>query len=96
MFFVAVEILCSRFASPEVISRKQAIQERCLFNIEWSRDIKRYMKKVSKKDKDELRPEYRLSDFPRGFVRGKYVEFYPEGVTVALPSPDVPGASSAW
>ncbi len=39
MFFVAVEIFCSRFASPEVISRKQAIEERCLFNIEWSRDI---------------------------------------------------------
>ena len=42
MFFVAAEILCSRFVSPEVISQKQAIQESCLFNIEWSRDIKVY------------------------------------------------------
>ena len=47
------------------------------------------MKKVSKKDKDELRPEYKLSDFPKGLVRGKYAESYPEGVTVALLSPDV-------
>lgn len=88
MFFVAAEILCSRFSSPKVISRKQATQKRCLFNIQWSRDIKRYMKKVSKKDKDELRPEYKLSDFPKGLVRGKYAES-PEGVTVALLSPDV-------
>ena len=89
MFFVAAEILCSRFSSPKVISQKQAIQKRGLFNIQWGRDIKRYMKKVSKKDKDELRPEYKPSDFPKGLVRGRYAESYPEGVTVALLSPDV-------
>lgn len=47
------------------------------------------MKKVSKKDKDKLRPEYKLSDFPKGLVRGKYAESCPEGATVALLSPDV-------
>ena len=53
------------------------------------------MKKVSKKDKDALRPEYKLSDFPKGLVRGEYAESCPEGVTVALLSPDVSGASFA-
>ena len=53
------------------------------------------MKKVSRKDKDALRPEYKLSDFPKGLVRGEYAESCPEGVTVALLSPDVSGASFA-
>jgi len=47
------------------------------------------MKKVSRKDKDALRPEYKLSDFPKGLVRGEYAESCPEGVTLAPFSPDV-------
>lgn len=30
------------------------------------------MKKVKETKANELRAEYKLSDFPRGFVRGKY------------------------
>jgi hypothetical protein len=33
------------------------------------------MKKARKAvNDDELRPEYKVSDFPKGFVRGKYVK----------------------
>jgi DNA-binding CsgD family transcriptional regulator len=32
------------------------------------------MKKVNQEEKDELRPEYKLSDFPGGMTRGKYAE----------------------
>lgn len=31
-----------------------------------------YMKKGKSSRADELRPEYKRSDFPKGFVRGKY------------------------
>jgi len=30
------------------------------------------MKSVKRTNRDELRAEYKLSDFPGGFVRGKY------------------------
>ena len=32
------------------------------------------MKKSNQNDKDQLRAEYKRSDFPDGFVRGKYAE----------------------
>ena len=32
------------------------------------------MKKTSQTDKDELRAEYKRSDFPGGLVRGKHAE----------------------
>jgi len=32
------------------------------------------VKKVKKTNRDELRREYKLSDFPGGFVRGKYMD----------------------
>ena len=32
------------------------------------------MKKVKQTDRDELRAEYKPSDFPKGLVRGKYAK----------------------
>lgn len=48
-----------------------------------------YMKKASQENKDELRPEYKLSDFPKGFVRGKYFDASRKNANLVLLSPDV-------
>ncbi len=43
---------------------------------------------MKKAKRDELRPEYKRSDFGRG-VRGKYFRSYQEGTNLVLLSPDV-------
>jgi hypothetical protein len=48
-----------------------------------------YMKKVSRTDKDELRAEYKRSDFPDGFVRGKYADRIRESSNIVVLKPEV-------
>ena len=43
------------------------------------------MSRASKRDKDEMRPEYDI----RGGVRGKYYERYRQGTNVIVLDPDV-------
>ena len=45
------------------------------------------MKKV--KDSDELREEYKKSDFPRGLVRGKYSQRLRESSNIVVIRPEV-------
>jgi hypothetical protein len=47
------------------------------------------MKKDKKTDKDELRAEYKRSDFPDGFVRGKYAKRMKESSNVIVLRPEV-------
>jgi hypothetical protein len=47
------------------------------------------MKKVNQADKDELRAEYKRSDFPKGFVRGKYAERLRESSNIVVLEPEV-------
>ena len=47
------------------------------------------MKKVSQTGKDELRAEYKLSDFPEGFVRGKYASRIRESSNIVVLKPEV-------
>jgi len=47
------------------------------------------MKKVRKTNKDELRREYKLSDFPGGFVRGKYVGRLRRSSNIVVLRPEV-------
>ena len=47
------------------------------------------MKKDKKNDKDELRPEYKRSDFPDGFVRGKYAKRLKESSNIVVLNPEV-------
>ena len=47
------------------------------------------MKKDKKIDKDELRPEYKRSDFPNGFVRGKYAKRLKESSNIVVLNPEV-------
>jgi hypothetical protein len=49
------------------------------------------MKPRTKKNVDELRPEYNLSKL-RGGVRGKHYESYQAGTNLALLAPDVRAA----
>ncbi len=39
--------------------------------------------------RDDLRIEYKRSDFPKGFVRGKYAERLREGSNVVVLKPEV-------
>ena len=48
-----------------------------------------FMKKAKQTDKDELRAEYKRSDFPKGFVRGKYAERLRESSNVVVLEPEV-------
>ena len=50
------------------------------------------MKKVSQTDKDELRAEYKRSDFPEGLVRGKYVKRMRESSNIVVLKPEVADA----
>lgn len=50
------------------------------------------MKKASQMDKDELRTEYKRSDFPGGLVRGKYAERLRESSNVVVLKPEVADA----
>lgn len=47
------------------------------------------MKKSSRIDKDELRPEYKRSDFPEGLVRGKYAERLRKSTNIVVLKPEV-------
>ena len=47
------------------------------------------MKKDKKPDKDELRAEYKRSDFPNGLVRGKYAKRMKESSNVIVLRPEV-------
>ena len=47
------------------------------------------MKKASGSGKDELRAEYRRSDFPGGLVRGKYVKRVRESSNIVVLKPQV-------
>lgn len=47
------------------------------------------MKKTSQTDKDELRTEYKRSDFPGGLVRGKYAERIRKSSNVVVLKPEV-------
>jgi hypothetical protein len=47
------------------------------------------MKKVRQTDSDELRPEYKLSDFPGGFVRGKYASRLRKSSNIVVLRPEV-------
>lgn len=49
------------------------------------------MKKVGRKAKDELQPEYDFANMPGG-VRGKYVQRYRQGTNLALLDRDVAAA----
>ena len=47
------------------------------------------MKKAKRTEKDELRAEYKRSDFPKGFVRGKYAQRLRESSNVVVLKPEV-------
>jgi hypothetical protein len=47
------------------------------------------MKKAKQADKDELRAEYKRSDFPKGFVRGKYAQRLRESSNIVVLEPEV-------
>jgi len=47
------------------------------------------MKKDRASDKDELRAEYKRSDFPEGLVRGKYAKRMRESSNVVVLKPEV-------
>jgi hypothetical protein len=47
------------------------------------------MKKIRKSNKDELRREYKLSDFPGGFVRGKYADRLRRSSNIVVLRPEV-------
>jgi hypothetical protein len=47
------------------------------------------MKKENKTPKDELRPEYKRSDFPGGLVRGKYAARIKEASNIIVLRPEV-------
>ncbi|MBN1359493.1 MAG: hypothetical protein JW993_02825 [Sedimentisphaerales bacterium] len=47
------------------------------------------MKKAKPTEKDELRREYQRSDFPKGFVRGKYAKRLRESSNVVVLDPEV-------
>ena len=47
------------------------------------------MKKDKKPEKDELRPEYKRTDFPGGLVRGKYAKRIKESSNVIVLRPEV-------
>ena len=47
------------------------------------------MKKASKIQKDELRADYKISDFPGGVVRGKYVKRMRDSSNIIVLKPEV-------
>ena len=47
------------------------------------------MKKGKRVQKDELRPEYKLSDFPTPMVHGKYAKRLKESSNVVVLTPEV-------
>ena len=47
------------------------------------------MKRVKQTNRDELRAEYKLSDFPSGFVRGKYASRLRKSSNIVVLRPEV-------
>jgi len=47
------------------------------------------MKKNKELDKEDLRAEYKRSDFPTGFVRGKYAERLRKASNIVVLKPEV-------
>ncbi len=47
------------------------------------------MKKDKRRKRDELRPEYKSSDFPGGFMRGKYVSRLRKSSNIIVLRPEV-------
>jgi hypothetical protein len=47
------------------------------------------MKKVKQSEKDELRAEYKQSDFPEGLVRGRYAKRIHELSNIVVLKPEV-------
>ena len=47
------------------------------------------MKRVKHANRDELRAEYKLSDFPGGFVRGKYASRLRKSSNIVVLRPEV-------
>ena len=47
------------------------------------------MKTVKQTDKDKLRAEYKLSDFPGGFMRGKYASRLRKSSNIIVLRPEV-------
>ncbi|OGP73929.1 MAG: hypothetical protein A2V86_03665 [Deltaproteobacteria bacterium RBG_16_49_23] len=47
------------------------------------------MKRVKHTNRDELRAEYKLSDFPGGFVRGKYARRLRKSSNIVVLRPEV-------
>jgi hypothetical protein len=54
-----------------------------------AKENKNSMKKDKEPEKDELRPEYKCSDFPGGMVRGKYAKRLKESSNVIVLRPEV-------
>ena len=50
------------------------------------------MKKDKQSEKDELRGEYKRSDFPGGLVRGKYAKRLRESSNIVVLKPEVAAA----
>jgi hypothetical protein len=53
------------------------------------KESENYMGKNRRLDKDELRAEYKRSDFPEGLVRGKYAKRIRESSNVVVIKPEV-------
>lgn len=47
------------------------------------------MKKAKAANKEELRPEYKRSDFPKGLVRGKYAKRLRASSNIVVLDPEV-------
>jgi hypothetical protein len=47
------------------------------------------MKKIKQTDQDELRAEYKRSDFPEGLVHGKYAKRVRESSNIVILKPEV-------
>ena len=54
-----------------------------------AKENERYMKNLKQEDKDELRTEYKQSDFPGGMVRGKYAKRMRESSNIVVLKPEV-------
>ena len=54
-----------------------------------AKENENYMKKDREPGKDELRAEYKRSDFPEGLVRGKYAKRLRESSNIVVLRPEV-------
>jgi len=54
------------------------------------------MKKGKQRNRGELRAEYRLSDFPGGFVRGKYASRLRKSSNIVVLRPEVAEEKMNW